>query len=199
MRHRAALIALLSLVACAPASAQTLARRVADAPDGRVRLSFPARPNVCGYEDAIVVRDEDGGDDHIRTFRGSSDDLDEVIEDFEFRPLTPHTTTSRSELLEELAWVRRSGFAVEREQTYLGMGCVAVPISDDEGRVMAAISASEEVHKLTPQRVETLRSELMRVIPAIKKRILPSHRSGAVSLRGRSQAMRTASLEKADS
>jgi DNA-binding IclR family transcriptional regulator len=129
----------------------------------------------------------------------TSDDLDEVIEDFEFRPLTPHTTTSRSELLEELAWVRRSGFAVEREQTYLGMGCVAVPISDDEGRVMAAISASEEVHKLTPQRVETLRSELMRVIPAIKKRILPSHRAGAVSLRGRSRAVRTASLEKADS
>jgi DNA-binding IclR family transcriptional regulator len=129
----------------------------------------------------------------------TSDDLDEVIEDFEFRPLTPHTTTSRSELLEELAWVRRSGFAVEREQTYLGMGCVAVPISDDEGRVMAAISASEEVHKLTPQRVETLRGELMRVIPAIKKRILPSHRAGAVSLRGRSRAVRTASLEKADS
>jgi hypothetical protein len=78
MRHRAALIAVFSLVACAPASAQTLARRIADAPDGRVRLSFPARPNVCGYEDAIIVRDEKGGEDHIRTFRGSSDDLDDI-------------------------------------------------------------------------------------------------------------------------
>jgi hypothetical protein len=80
MRHRAALLTLLSLAACAPASAQTLARRVADAPDGRVRLSFPARPNVCGYEDAIIVRDERGGEDHIRTFRGSSSDIDEVRE-----------------------------------------------------------------------------------------------------------------------
>ena len=129
----------------------------------------------------------------------ASDDLDEIIEDFEFRPLTPHTTTGRLELLEELAWVRRNGFAVEREQTYLGMGCVAVPISDDEGRVMAAISASEEVHKLTPQRVETLRSELMRVIPAIKKRILPSHHADAIALRDRRQTVRTASLEKAGS
>jgi hypothetical protein len=78
MRHRVALLTLLSLVACAPASAQTLARRVADAPDGRVRLSFPARPNVCGYEDAIIVRDENGGEDHIRTFRGSSGDMEEI-------------------------------------------------------------------------------------------------------------------------
>ncbi len=78
MRHRAALLTLLSLAACPPASAQSLARRVADAPDGRVRLSFPARPNVCGYEDAIIVRDERGGEDHIRTFRGSSDDMDEI-------------------------------------------------------------------------------------------------------------------------
>jgi hypothetical protein len=78
MRHRAALIALLSLLGCAPAGAQTLARRVADAPDGRVRLSFPARPNVCGYEDAIIIRDENGGEDHVRTFRGSSGDWEDI-------------------------------------------------------------------------------------------------------------------------
>lgn len=107
-----------------------------------------------------------------------SEDLDDVIDEFEFRPLTPHTTTNRSAFMAELASVRRCGFAVEREQTYLGMGCVAVPIHDDEGRVMAAISASEEVQKLTPDRVEILRNELMRVTPFIKKRILPAqHRA----------------------
>ena len=111
----------------------------------------------------------------------SSEELDEVIEDFEFRPLTPHTTTNRSELMAELACVRRCGYAIEREQTYLGMGCVAVPIRDDEGRVMAAISASEEVQKLTPQRTEVLRNELTRVTPLIKKKILPSHHLGARS------------------
>jgi len=118
-----------------------------------------------------------------------SEELDDVIEDIEFRPLTPHTTTSRSELISELAWVRRCGFAVEREQTYLGMGCVAVPIRDDEGRVMAAISASEEIQKLTPQRVEALRNELMRVIPSIKKKILPSN-----SLEGRARLPASRSL-----
>src|SRR3569833_1017457 len=103
-----------------------------------------------------------------------SEDLDDVMQDFELRPLTSHTTTSRSEFVSELASVRRSGFAVEREQTYLGMGCVAVPIRDDEGRVVAAISASEEVHKLTPQRIDVLRSELMNVTPSIRKKFLPA-------------------------
>jgi DNA-binding IclR family transcriptional regulator len=105
----------------------------------------------------------------------SSEDLDEVMEDFELRPLTPHTTTSRSGLMAELAYVRRCGYAVEKEQTFLGMGCIAVPIRDDEGRVMAAVAASEEVQKLTPQRLELLRSELMRITPFIKKKMLPSN------------------------
>jgi DNA-binding IclR family transcriptional regulator len=105
----------------------------------------------------------------------SSEDLDEIMEEFELRPLTPHTTTNRSELISELAHVRRCGYAVEKEQTYLGMGCVAVPILDDEGRVMAAVAASEEVQKLTPPRIELLRNELMRITPFIKKKILPSN------------------------
>jgi DNA-binding IclR family transcriptional regulator len=125
-----------------------------------------------------------------------SEELDDVIDDIEFRPLTPHTTTSRSELVSELAWVRRCGFAVEREQTYLGMGCVAVPIRDDEGRVMAAISASEEIQKLNPQRVETLRNELMRVIPSIKKKILPSNSPESRMRRARLPASRPAALDQ---
>ncbi|MDQ3242254.1 MAG: HEAT repeat domain-containing protein [Gemmatimonadota bacterium] len=33
--------------------AQTIARRVAGAPDGKVRFSFAARPDLCGYEGSI--------------------------------------------------------------------------------------------------------------------------------------------------
>lgn len=123
----------------------------------------------------------------------SSEDLDEVMDEFELRPLTPHTTTSRSELIAELAHVRRCGYAVEREQTFLGMGCVAVPITDDEGRVMAAVAASEEVQKLTPQRIDMLRNELMRITPVIKKKILPSNHLESKARKGnRVAALRTA-------
>ena len=36
------------LIAAGPLGAQSLARRIADAPDGKVRLEYAARPDLCG-------------------------------------------------------------------------------------------------------------------------------------------------------
>jgi HEAT repeat protein len=41
-------VALIVLTLAAPAGAQSLARRVASAPEGRVQFSYAARPGVCG-------------------------------------------------------------------------------------------------------------------------------------------------------
>ncbi|HEX8358482.1 MAG TPA: HEAT repeat domain-containing protein [Longimicrobium sp.] len=49
---RATLAGLLLLPACAQAQ-DALARRVDAAPDGEVRLSFAAKPGVCGWEEGI--------------------------------------------------------------------------------------------------------------------------------------------------
>jgi HEAT repeat protein len=78
MRYPTTLVALLSLSTVAPAHADPLSRRVIDAPDGHVRFSMTARPNVCGYEDAIVLRPEPGTSDAARTFHGASVDLAEA-------------------------------------------------------------------------------------------------------------------------
>jgi hypothetical protein len=60
----AAMVLMLLCAACSsasPAAAQTLSARVAAAPDGVVRFSYPAREGVCGYEDGIGYRDPRGG------------------------------------------------------------------------------------------------------------------------------------------
>jgi hypothetical protein len=75
MRYPTTLVALFSLASVAPAHAQTLSRRVIDAPDGHVRFSMTARPNVCGYEDAIVILPASGKNEAVRTFHGASVDL----------------------------------------------------------------------------------------------------------------------------
>lgn len=51
----------LLLLAAPPAPAQSISQQVARAPDGVVRMSFPARPGVCGYRDGIGIRDSAGG------------------------------------------------------------------------------------------------------------------------------------------
>jgi DNA-binding IclR family transcriptional regulator len=99
--------------------------------------------------------------------------LQETIQNYNLVQRTPHTITNRYQLVSELAAVGRQGFAIEREQAFVGLGCVAVPIHDQEGRVFAAMSASEEVQKLTPERVQQLRHELTSLALDVRRKVLP--------------------------
>ncbi len=48
-RHGIVALVVAALIAVPAARAQSLGRRIADAPDGKVRLEFAARPDVCGH------------------------------------------------------------------------------------------------------------------------------------------------------
>ncbi len=55
---------------------------------------------------------------------------------------TIHTITSRRALQRELATIRAAGYAIDREEHELGVGCVAAPVRDATGAVVAAIGIS---------------------------------------------------------
>lgn len=57
-------------------------------------------------------------------------------------PLTRRTITDSKILVGELEKVRTQGYAVDNEETFSGIGCVAAPIRDQSGRVVAAVSMS---------------------------------------------------------
>ncbi len=69
---------------------------------------------------------------------------------------TPYTLTDREELSKELAQVREQGFAVGCNETIEGVTCVAVPVHDSSGKVVAALSVSSASSVLAAQRYETL-------------------------------------------
>jgi DNA-binding IclR family transcriptional regulator len=54
---------------------------------------------------------------------------------------TPHTVTDAAELRKILRRAKAAGYAIERDQTDLGVTCIGAPILDD-GRVAGAISIS---------------------------------------------------------
>lgn len=58
------------------------------------------------------------------------------------KPLTPYTITQPQRLLEQLETVRTAGVAFEYEESVVGNACVAAPIFDAAGKVVAAISVS---------------------------------------------------------
>jgi DNA-binding IclR family transcriptional regulator len=55
---------------------------------------------------------------------------------------TPHTIVAPGTLSTALAAVRRSGAAFEREESALGLTCVAAPVHGNHGEVIAAISVA---------------------------------------------------------
>src|SRR5215218_2884296 len=66
----------------------------------------------------------------------------ELLEDQGLQALTGNTITDLEALAEELERVRKRGYAYDHEETMIGLCCVAAPIYDSKGEVVAAISFS---------------------------------------------------------
>ena len=71
---------------------------------------------------------------------------------------TPHTLTTLADVREELAVVRRRGWAVDDEEEEVGVRCMAVPVGPGE-QAVAAVSVSAPASRLSagqPDVVEAL-------------------------------------------
>lgn len=70
---------------------------------------------------------------------------------------TPHSLTTLTALEKELDKVRRHGVAYDDEEAELGLKCVAAPIHDDEGNVVAALSVSAPADRHDPNWADQVR------------------------------------------
>src|SRR5690606_10558292 len=70
------------------------------------------------------------------------EEIASLLENCTFAPKTEHTIRSFDEFMAELETVRKLGYSVDREESVLGMRCVAAPVRDQQGNVVAAISVS---------------------------------------------------------
>lgn len=72
----------------------------------------------------------------------------------EREPFTPHTITDLDALLAELDAIRGQGYALDREEDYIGVQCVAAPIFDGSGECVASVSVSYPA--ASPERTDDL-------------------------------------------
>lgn len=86
----------------------------------------------------------------------------QIIRGFAYRAFTRSTVTTDQRLLEDLAWIRREGYAVEREELEYGLVCVAAPILDAGGRAIAAISCSGPEGRMTNEKIVQCRDALLK-------------------------------------
>lgn len=82
------------------------------------------------------------------------EEVDRIIEERGLTRFTANTITDRERLLEELARIRKEGIAFDNEEYDMGLRCLASPVMDSQGRVVAAISLSGPVQRLNMEVLE---------------------------------------------
>ncbi len=84
------------------------------------------------------------------------DELERYVSAKGLFPCTNNTITDYGKLKEELAEVNRKGVAIDREEFDLGVKCIAVPVKDGNGDVVATISISGPSARLSSRRIQEI-------------------------------------------
>ena len=78
--------------------------------------------------------------------------IDAVIEQWGLPKQTEFTITDRETLEEELAQVRRRGYAVNEQESWENLKAVAVPVRDSDGEIIGAMDISGPPHRISYER-----------------------------------------------
>ena len=89
------------------------------------------------------------------------DEMVRLHESGAFREATSNSINDVEAMRQELARVRREGIALDDEEYLVGARCVAAPVRDFEGRIVAAVAASGPADRM--------RSSEERVISEVRK------------------------------
>ena len=86
------------------------------------------------------------------------DFVDRLISHTRLKPLTKNTISDVTLFKEELAKIRRQGYAVSFGERDIEVVAVAAPVFDEEGKILASLSASGPVSRfeITPQVIEAI-------------------------------------------
>lgn len=78
--------------------------------------------------------------------------IDEYIATKGLTPLTKNTIISKDALMKELESIRKVGYAMDREECDLGVTCIAVPVFNYTGKIIAAMSVFDSTNIFTRER-----------------------------------------------
>ena len=83
----------------------------------------------------------------------SEEQLDEYIAAKGLPALTPNTLVTKQALAAKLEEIRGQGYALDDEECELGARCVAAPVRDYTGRIVAGISISGPISRMTMEHI----------------------------------------------
>lgn len=75
--------------------------------------------------------------------------------------LTPNTITTKEELLKELENIKDKGYALDNEECELGARCISAGIKDYSGKIVAGISVSGPITRMTMEYIDIIKNTVM--------------------------------------
>lgn len=101
----------------------------------------------------------------------SEEEILKILAEKGMPKLTVNTLTTPEALFEELETVEKEGVAMDDEECEIGAKCIAVPLIDYTGKVVASISISGPISRMTDEKVNKMKEYMLRMSEEISKKL----------------------------
>lgn len=96
-------------------------------------------------------------------------EIGEFLRTSELKAMTPNTVVDPAEFRRNLQEVRTQGYALDNEELELGLRCIAAPITDHTGLVVASVSISAPTTRLSMEDVAIMAPKVKEAGRAISR------------------------------
>lgn len=91
-----------------------------------------------------------------------ADNIEEILRKQGLKKYTEKTITDHNVLFKELEKIRDQGYATDDEEIEEGLKCVAAPIWDINGKVIAATSVAGPAMRMTDEKIQDIVKDIVR-------------------------------------
>jgi len=96
---------------------------------------------------------------------------EEILPMLTFEHATPRTIPNLVRFRKELVRVVQQGYAMDDQETDMGARCVAAPVLDESGKVVAAISVSGPITRMSRDRIQAFAGATRKAARTISARL----------------------------
>ena len=97
-----------------------------------------------------------------------------MIESLVFQAFTPKTITSPEWFRSELDQIRKRGYAIDEEESVLGVRCLAAPVLNADREPIAAISISGPTARMAGAKLPEFAAAICAAAREISSRLRPA-------------------------
>lgn len=99
------------------------------------------------------------------------DEIEKRLKDYRFHKHTDNTIINKEALMKQIAEVRRKGWSIDDEEHEKGVRCIAAPIRDYRGNVIAALSITGSAAIVNEARDEEIARLVVETAENISRRL----------------------------